>query len=131
MVNRSADSSTVAHRPLEIRVERRDGLAIVSLAGAVDAFTLGEFEETLEPLCDRDHAKVLVDCDDLTYVNSTSFGLLFHFHKVCEARHGLFALCSVREKIRSLLRLLGLEDVLRIYGTRAEAVEALRSGYRG
>ncbi|MBN2561688.1 MAG: STAS domain-containing protein [Phycisphaerae bacterium] len=113
---------------LDIRVEQHGPVSILCLVGSVDASNLDVFEDALKSVCDREHAKVVVDCDELSYVNSTSFGLLFHYHKVCESRHGKFVLCSVREKILNLIRLLGLENVLRIHGTQAEALEALQAG---
>jgi anti-anti-sigma factor len=69
--------------------------------------------------------KVLLNCEQLSYVSSMSLGLLFHYHRACEAHHSQFALFSVWERIQNILRLLGLDTVLNIYGSREEAVRKL------
>jgi anti-sigma B factor antagonist len=121
-------SPIVDRKQLEIVVEQKGNVSILTPVGAVDASSLDDFKDALESVCGREHAKVIVDCDELAYANSTSFGLLFHYHRHCQTQQGKFVLCSVREKIHNIIRLLGLESVLQIYGTRAEALEGLGVG---
>lgn len=116
---------TMDKRQLDIRVEHEGEVAIVAPAGAVDASNLADFRETIEALCKQRNARVLLDCQQLSYANSTSFGLLFHFHRICREQDGQFALYGLQEKIHSIINLLGLESVLRIYGTRKEALNSV------
>jgi len=113
-------------RQLDIQVENVDSVAVVSLAGAIDPTNVDDFKSALKPLCSEPPAVVLLDCGDLSYVSSTSLGLLFYFHRICQASQGTLALCCVWDKIQNILRLLGLDTVLRIYKTREDGVKSLQ-----
>ncbi|NCC52497.1 MAG: anti-sigma factor antagonist [Spartobacteria bacterium] len=112
-------------RRLDIQIEQSDSVAVVSLEGALDSSNVEDFKKTLEPLCRLEHTKVLLNCEQLTYVSSMSLGLLFHYHRACEAHSSQFALFGVWERIQNILRLLGLDTVLNIYGSRDEAITGL------
>jgi len=112
-------------RRLDIKVEKSDSLAVVSLEGALDSSNVDDFKKTMEALCQLQNMKVLLDCEHLTYVSSMSLGLLFHYHRACEAHSSQFALFGVWSRIQNILRLLGLDTVLNIYGSRDEAIAGL------
>lgn len=112
---------------LEIHASVRpvDGCQVVTLEGAIDTANTDQLRTIIDPLCEGESPRVIVDCENLTYVNSSSFGLLFHYHRRCEAQNGQFALCRVQEKILSIIQILGLHNVLRVYSTLDEALAAL------
>jgi anti-sigma B factor antagonist len=114
-------------RELKIETDYQDGIAIVTLHGGVDASNSEDFKRTLDPLCKDNSTSVILDCSNLSYVSSTSLGLLFHYHRACEASQHQLVLCAVWEKIHNIIRLLGLDSVLKICGSREEALEYLAS----
>ena len=117
-------------RQLDIQVDSVDGVSVVSLAGAIDPSNVEDFKNTMKPLCSDTPAVVLLDCANLSYVSSTSLGLLFYFHRICESNQGTLALCSVWDKIQNILRLLGLDTVLRTYQTIEDGVKGLQEETR-
>jgi len=106
----------------------QNGVEVFMPVGAVDMSTIGEFEHRLRPACSRPNARVVVDCAGLTYLNSSSLGLFYKFFNVCRNQAGAFALCGVSSKILEIIKLLGLDKVLLIYGTREEAVDHVQRG---
>ncbi len=112
-------------RQLNIQVEPVQSVAIVHLNGSVDAANIHDFEQALEPLCLVPRPRVILNCGRLTYVNSTSYDLLFHFHRVCRTRRGHLLLYGVRRKIMEIMRVLSLDSVLEVFPSRQEALRRL------
>jgi anti-sigma B factor antagonist len=113
-------------RQLNIDTAKTDGVSIITLSGALDASNVTYFEDALEKACAEDQPVVLLECSDLTYVNSTSFGLFFKYHRLCGKHKGAFAMCGLRGKILNIVKLLGLDSFLVLYPDRQSALAQLR-----
>jgi len=114
-------------RPLQIKTDQMDGVAVVSVSGYVDASNVQDFWRAIEPLCSGRGPKVVLDLQGLVYLNSIGFGLLLAWHRACRANHGKFALCGLGERTRFIMHLLGLETLLTICPTRDEAAAAMKN----
>ncbi len=112
----------MAEQPLEIRLERVENVQVVSLEGIIDASTFDDVRRVVEPLCEQEKPRVLVDCSNLHYINSTGYGFFFAMLRECKSREGLFALCSVRNRVRNILKGLGIEKYFAIHPSQAEAL---------
>lgn len=124
-----ADGATSAQL-LDVQTDHTEGVVIAYVIGAVDASNVEEFRRAVDPLCAEHGAKVLLDLGGLTYLNSIGFGLLFAWNRTCVGNEGRFALCNMREKHHSILKLLGLEALLTVYRTRDEALSAMADAQR-
>lgn len=111
---------------LDIVVGQEGDVAVVNVMGPVDSATLEIFREKVEPVCAHPGAKVLLDCRELTYLNSRSIGLLMKFHRSLMMSRGRLALCALNAKLVRTLDLLQIGKALSIYPTREEALAALR-----
>ena len=110
---------------LNLSVENRNDVAVVTVDGPVDSATFAQFKETLDPLVKRRGATVLLDCSNMSYVNSTTLGLLLAYHRSALVNMGRFALCGVNAKVVRTMELLGVGKRLRTYDSREEAVSDL------
>jgi len=111
---------------LDVIVGQEGDVAIAVAIGPVDSATLDLFKEKMDPVCNRPAAKVLLDCRELTYLNSRSIGLLMKYHRTLLVGRGRLVLCSLNSKLVRTLELLQLGKALSIYPTREEALAALR-----
>lgn len=112
-------------RELEIDVEQVATVTVVRVAGPVDSAGVDLFRTRLNPLCSQPGVRVLLDCQDLTYLNSTSIGLLMKYHRGLQVSRGKLVLCAVNSKLIRTLDLLQIGKTLQIYATREEALAAL------
>lgn len=112
-------------RELEISVEQVAAVTVVRVAGPVDSASVDTFRTQLNPICSQPGARVLLDCTDLTYLNSTSIGLLMKFHRGLLVSRGKLALCAVNTKLVRTLELLQIGKTLQMYATREEALAAM------
>jgi len=111
---------------LEIQKEDAAGVQVVRIKGPVDSATFDEFKRALMDATKGSASKVLLDCADLTYMNSKAFGLLAQYHRICLQSLGQLALCALNRKIVKTMDLLGLGQMLKIYETRVDALAEMK-----
>jgi anti-anti-sigma factor len=111
---------------LEVVIDQEGEVTRVSPVGPVDSATIEVFKDKLEPICNKSGAKVLLDCKELTYLNSRAIGLLMRFHRALMVARGRFVLCNLNPKLVRTLDLLQIGQALSIYPSSGEALAALR-----
>jgi len=114
--------------PLDIRLEYVDRVAVLALAGVVDAATIEQVRRALEPLCENPAPRILLDCTNLHFINSLGFGLFFKLSQMCKQRQGRLVLAGVCDKLRGVFKVLGLEKLVDFYPTPAEALALMGKG---
>ena len=100
-------------------------IAIVRLEGRFTAGSDAEFVRVKEGLAGSGNAKVIVDCTDVAYLDSTALNFLVGLYTTAQHAGGRFGLCGTNSRMREVLRITHLDEILPIYATKASAVEAL------
>jgi len=111
---------------LTIEVKEENGISVVYLHGDIDAASISDFQQVVEPLCLQPQPKILLECTSLDYVNSTGYGVLFTLDRTCRQNGGAITLCCVRSKILKVAKVLGLESLLTIFPTKEEAMASMK-----
>src|ERR1035437_4011518 len=89
---------TIMNHALDLKVLPVTGRAdtrVLKLAGEFDASAVERALEEVTTLLDAGVRHLVVDCEDLRYVNSTGLGVILHFSRVARERGGSFLLCNV------------------------------------
>jgi len=110
---------------LDISVAKDGQVDIALIDGPVDSATIDVFKERLDAVCNHPGAKVLLDCHQLTYLNSRAIGLLVKYHRSLLLTHGRFAICNLNTRLVRTLELLQLGKTLFIYESREKALEVM------
>lgn len=110
---------------LQIKVTEQEGIVTVLLSGPVDAAGSEQVKAKVLPLCDRPQPKVLLDCRGMSYINSLSMGQLTTYHRTCEKNGGRFVVYGLDDKILEIMKLIHLDDLVTIAGSRDEAIASL------
>src|SRR4051812_20296279 len=107
------------------RAEEGDGIAILTLYGALDAVTAGELKSEVVKLTERDTVKVVVDLSQLTLIDSTGVGVLISLFKRLRARDGHVYFAGLTGQPKEIFRLLRLDRSLDLFPTVNEAGERI------
>lgn len=107
-----------------VTTERRDGTAVIALAGEVDLYTAPEFKQELVRAIEEGAQSVVVDMTDTTFIDSTTLGVLVGGLKRLRPSGGRLALVITDPNIRKVFDITGLDRVFPIHETRDEAFEA-------
>ena len=116
----------MSDQEFKLSVEKVESATVVHVSGPVDSANVELFKAELTPLCAVPGARVLLDCEQLTYLNSTSIGLLMKFHRGLIVSRGRLALCALNSKLARTLELLQIGKSLQMFPSRAEALAALK-----
>ncbi|MHC4937418.1 MAG: STAS domain-containing protein [Planctomycetota bacterium] len=98
---------------LSLRTIREpDGPLLIHLAGVIDAHTLDTFESTMAEAIEQGAREVVLDCEELRYVNSAGFGELIRYHDQLRENEGRLVLARVPPKVGVILEMLGLKSLI-------------------
>jgi len=107
---------------------RPDGIVLIHLAGVIDAHTLDKFEAALDQALEDDAKALVLDCEELRYVNSSGFGELIRYFDRLRDRKGTLVLTRVAPKVGIILEMLGLKSLIPITTGLEEALEIAGRG---
>ena len=113
----------MAEATLNFEVEDRDGIRLIHVSGPLDSMTYDQFKRFLEPMLSRSHLRIVLDCQNLTYVNSRGLTLLMHYQKNAKVAFSFFGVAALRPRIVKGIELLGLGKLMTFYPTLEEALQ--------
>ena len=102
----------------------RDGIEVIDVAGTIDISTAPRLRELLIDLVSTDNCQLIVNMDQVEFLDSTGLGVLVGGLKRVRAHDGSLDLVCTRERILKLFRITGLTKVFGIHETVDQAIAA-------
>lgn len=109
---------------LTTQIENRNGIQLIHLAGALDSETHEQFEALLAPMVSQTNVRIVLDCADLSYVNSTSLALLGHCQRISLRNLSFMGIAGLNRRITKTIEMLGMGKLVKLYATVEKAMEA-------
>jgi anti-sigma B factor antagonist len=106
-------------------VDSRDGTVVVSLAGELDLYNAEEVRGALLDATAGGPGVVVVDLEEVRFIDSTALGVLIEARSRMADRSG-FRLAAPGLETRRALEVSGLDRYFVVHDTVAEALEAAR-----
>lgn len=106
-------------------VDRRDGGVVVTLAGELDLYNAEEVRGALLEACAATPSLLVVDLEEVRFIDSTALGVLIEARSRLDDRSG-FRLAAPGLETRRALEVSGLDRHFLVHDTVAEALEADR-----
>jgi len=111
---------------MEIDVTQSSGVAVVAPRGDLDMATVQDVRRALTGLLDRGQSRLLVDLDDVGYIDSSGIGALIGAMKQARAAGGDVRLCALQDDVRAIFEITRLAQTMSIHPTRQEALASWR-----
>jgi anti-anti-sigma factor len=110
---------------MALRTEKLDDVVAVLPEGMLkgDKETT-QLESELRRLMQNGQKKILLDLRNTTHLNSVAIGVVAGVHASAASRGVSFFVCNIERRIQNVLTILKLVNVLNVYDTREEALEA-------
>ena len=102
----------------------RDGIEVIDVSGTIDIYTAPRLRELLIDLVSTDNCQLIVNMDQVEFLDSTGLGVLVGALKRVRAHDGSLDLVCTRERILKLFRVTGLTKVFGIHETVDQAIAA-------
>jgi anti-sigma B factor antagonist len=108
--------------------ENADKILTLHLGGVIDAHTLDKFEQRLGEAVAQGWRALVLDCEELRYVNSSGFGELIRYFDRLREQGGTLVLARVAPKVGIILEMLGLKSLIPMAGSLEAALEIAKQG---
>ncbi|TET39573.1 MAG: anti-sigma factor antagonist [Planctomycetota bacterium] len=110
---------------LEITDSKVDpGVIVISLIGSLNENTIDILEKAIHKHLSANELKFVIDCEELTYLNSKGVGAFNWAIGGIRKHDGDIKFSRVKGKARNVFDMLGISEFIQIYKTVDEAVEA-------
>lgn len=109
---------------LTTQIESRDGIQLVHVSGPLDSMTHDQFRDLLDPMVNQPRVRIVLDCENLTYVNSKGLALLGRYQRVTIQNLSFLGIAALNRRIVKTIELLGMSKLVKLYPTVAEAMQA-------
>ncbi len=113
----------MAESSLNFEIEDRDGIRLIHVSGPLDSATYDSFKKFMDPLVSRSRVRIVLDCQNLTYVNSRGLTLLMHYERISKLGISFFGVAALSPRILKSIEMLGLNKVVTWYPTLEQALQ--------
>jgi len=121
----SASGTTGGRETAVTAVDRREGVVVLSLGGELDLYNAEEVRVALLDACADEPGMLVVDLEEVRFIDSTALGVLIEARSRMADRSG-FRLAAPGLETRRALEVSGLDRHFIVHDTVAEALEAAR-----
>lgn len=101
---------------ITIDKKQSDQGVVVKVAGEIDAFTAPQLREELAALADGNSKTIIVDLQDVTYLDSTGLGVFVGLFKQMKSNGGELRLTNLSDRLQRLFEITGLSHVMQMKG---------------
>ena len=113
-------------RKSEVTFETRtkNGVDVIDATGVLDAFSTADAKSEFKKLTDARRYKLVLNLQNVTYVNSTAIGAIVAVAQQVRRRKGDLKICGMKDDIRKVFDLVGASKILEIFETEQEALSS-------
>lgn len=104
-----------------VRVEPLHKVAVIRLAGELDANTAVAADDALTNAMKAAFEYLLIDCQELRYISSAGVGVLLSSLHACTERKIQIIFYGLQPNIKNVFTILGLEKIITQTATEEEA----------
>jgi len=119
-----AKDCTMAEAVLTTQIENQDGIQLVHVSGPLDSMTHEQFKSQLDPMVNQPHVRIVLDCTQLSYVNSKGLALLGRYQRITIQNLSFFGIAALNRRITKTIELLGMSKLVKLYPSVEEAMQA-------
>jgi anti-sigma B factor antagonist len=109
---------------LSISSESRGELTVVYVGGEIDVYTAPMLREHLDEHISEGRNHLVVDLQDVPFMDSTGLGVLVGRLKLVRVNDGSLSLVCSSERILKVFSITGLDKVFQIYASLDDALAA-------
>ena len=111
---------------MDVATQRQDGVLLVQVSGRIDHANVAAFDIAVGGATEADDVAVLMDLAKLAYINSAGLRVFVKVaKKKLRGKSAGLALCALPDGVRRIFEVTGFDNIIPIYRSRAEALDAL------
>ncbi len=108
-----------------LKVEEKDDVVLIQVKEErLDAHNSGELKNQMLNLFEEGKNHIVIDLQDVRFVDSSGLGALVSGFKNASARNGNLKLCGLQPQVKSMFELTRLHRVFEIFPGTDEALDS-------
>jgi len=117
---------------MKLREEKIDDVQVLRIdEPRVDSALSSELKTELLRVIEKEEAKqILIDLKAVEYVDSSGLGSLLFGHRQVKAHDGIIKLVHLNQKVKTLIKIANLEQILVAFDSEKEALESFEIAVR-
>ncbi len=113
---------------LEVNTRKDANVVIVDLSGRITlGKDSGQLRETIRELLIKGHKKILLNLEDVDYVDSAGLAELVSGLTATASRGGVLKLLKAQKRVLEVMRLTRLSSVFETFNNEAEALQSFEN----
>jgi anti-anti-sigma factor len=109
---------------MEVLVRDAGEVGIIEAAGEIDIYNCGEIKKLIDAYINRKIKKIVVDMGKVTYIDSSTIGVLLSELKRLQGQKGNLKLLNLKGVPRDVFRMARLEGFFEIFDDEKEAIKS-------
>lgn len=111
---------------MDLNESREGPITVIAVAGRLDSASASVLDARLASVLAPPAGRLLIELSDLEYISSAGFRVLLVAARRARETEGRVVLSGVAGQVGQLFEVGGFLKLFRIFGTRDEALDALR-----
>lgn len=111
---------------LGLVVREQDGWSVLEVSGEIDIATAPSLRERLHGLLAENRSRLIVDLDDVGFLDSTALGVLVGVLKRARMDNGEVRIASTQPRVRKVFEITRLDSAFDLFDSVDEAVGGAR-----
>lgn len=108
---------------MQLQIEEKERVVLIAIKeNRLDAHNSGELKSQLLALFEQGKNNLLVDLQEVRFVDSSGLGALVSGFKNASARSGSLKLCGLQPQVKSMFELTRLHRVFEIFASEQDAI---------
>ena len=110
---------------LSVSSSEQGGVTVVHVGGEIDVYTAPLLREALDKQVAAGRTELVVDLENVTFMDSTGLGVLVGRLKLVRGQNGSLRIVSAQDRILKVFKITGLDKVFHIYDSVEAATQAV------
>jgi anti-sigma B factor antagonist len=112
---------------LEVHTTQKDGAKVLYINGYINAHTVQDFEKSIQNVLDQKHFRILINCRELEYINSSGLGVLMGVIEEIQENDGCLYLSDMNETVYNIFDTLGFTHLFKVFDAEVEALSSMQN----
>ena len=92
-----------------VEIEKKQNIPIVHINGEIDIYTCPELRTSLTQLIENGSRNLILDLENIQYIDSTGLGTIAHTARAIESDNGQVLVVCTKNQIKKIFEVSGLE----------------------
>ncbi len=109
---------------VETQIQKVGSVTIVKVSGVVDSETVDDFGSALASLVEKGEFQILLDIEDLSYINTAGLSVIADVFKKARQNQGSLKIMNAPEAIKELLEIVRFTRIIDLFENEDAALDS-------